>query len=129
MPGSSVCRALSIVDARPTSPTTVDVILNPPAGSGPVDSYQVTACPDNDGTCIRATCKTAECTVAGLTPGTSYTVTAVAILDGQPLPTSNTVAVSTPLPGAPALTSANDLSSTTAQATAEPPPGVTFTQV
>jgi hypothetical protein len=55
-------------------------------------------------------------------------VTADAIIDGKPVPTTNTAEFSTPPAGAPALTMADDTGPTTAQATAEPPAGVTFTQ-
>lgn len=117
------------MDARPTSPTTALVTLDVPAGSGPVDSYLVTACPKSGGSCITATCKTIKCTVPGLMPGTTYNVTADAIIDGQPVPTSNSAEVSTPPAGAPSLTGADDTSSTTARATARPPAGVTFIEV
>lgn len=124
-----MCSAPSIVEVVPTSPTTAKVTLGVPPGTGPVDSYKTTACPKNGGACITATCLTAECTVHGLVPGTTYVVTAVAIIDGKPVPTSNTAEVSTPPAGAPALISADDTSSTTAYAVAQPPQGVTFTQV
>lgn len=117
------------MDAVPTSPTTAEVQLNPPATGGPVDSYKVTLCPQPSGTCVTATCPTADCEVPGLTPGTTYDVTAEAIVGGKPVPVSNSAEVTTPVLGAPALTSAVDTSSTTGHATAEPPPGVTFTQV
>ena len=125
-----LCSAPSIVDANPTSPTSAEVTLNPPANAGPVDSYQVSMCPTTGGSCVTATCKTTVCEVAGLKPGTTYDVTADAIIAGKPVPTSNTAEVTTPPAGAPTLTSADDTSSTTAQATAEPPApaGVTFTQ-
>lgn len=117
------------MDARPTSPTTVLITLDVPAGSVPVDSYKVTACPKSGGACVPATCKTSVCAVPGLVPGTTYTVTADAIIDGQPVPTSNSAEVSTPSAGAPSLTKADDTSSTTAHATARPPASVTFTEV
>lgn len=123
------CSAPSIVAAVPTSPSAIEVTLNPPADSGPVDFYKVTACPVSSSECVTATCKTAQCVVPGLLPGTAYNITADAIVDDQPLPTSNSVQASTPPAGTPALISANDLSSTTAQAVADPPPGVSFTQV
>lgn len=122
------CSAPSIVDARPTGPTTALVFLDVPTGSGPVDSYQVTACPKSGGPCVTATCKTAQCTVPGLAPGTTYNVTAAAIINGQPVPATNTVEVSTPPAGAPVLARADDTSATSAQATAKPPPGAAFTQ-
>ena len=120
--------APSIVDATPTSPTSVEVTLNPPTNAGPVDSYEVKVCPTTGGDCVVTTCKTAVCTVPGLQPNTPYTVTADAIIDGQRVPTSNTAEVTTPQAGAPALTSVADTSITTAKATAEPPAGATFTQ-
>jgi hypothetical protein len=123
-----VCSAPSIVDANPSSPTSAEVTLNPPANAGPVDSYQVSLCPITGGDCITATCKTTVCEVPGLKPDTTYEVTADAIIAGKPVPTSNTVEVTMPPAGAPALTSADDTSSTTGYATAEPPAGLTFTQ-
>lgn len=123
------CSALSIVNAVPSSPTAIEVTLDPPANSGRVDYYKVTACPESSSECVTATCKSTQCMVPGLTPGTAYNITADAWVKGQPLPTSNSVEVSTPPAGAPALISADDLSSTTAQAVAEPASGVTYTQV
>ena len=123
-----MCSAPSIVVAAPTSPTAAEVTLNPPANSGPADSYQVSACPTAGGACITATCSSPECAITGLRPNTPYTVTADAIVGGRPVPTSNAVELTTPQAGAPALTSAGEASSTTALVIAKPPQGVTFTQ-
>ena len=115
------------MDANPTSPTSAEVALNPPANAGPVEYYNITLCPVGGGTCVNATCPTINCPVPGLAPETTYTVTANAIIAGQPVPASNTAEVTTPPTGAPTLTSADDTSSTTGYATATPPPGVNFT--
>lgn len=116
-----------VVDAVPTSPTSATVLLNPPAGStAPVDSYIVTLCPAGSTSgCVTQTCLSASCPVTGLVPGTSYDVTAVAVIGGQTTPVSNTAALAMPPAGAPALVSADDTSSTTASVTARPPPGTT----
>ena len=126
--GTHSSRAPSIVDAVPTSPTTATVTINPPTGGGAVDFYQVTACPTTGGSCVTATCDTVICTVPGLAPNTPYTVTANAIVDGKPVPTSNKVELTTPQAGAPALTTADDTSPTTASVVAEAPAGAIFTQ-
>ena len=117
------------MEAVPTSPTTGDVTLNPPPTGGPVDMYEVTLCPISGGPCMVETCPTIQCPVDGLTPNTPYQVTAVPIVDGVRLPQTNPVEMTTPPLGAPTLTSAQDTSPTTGTATADPPPGVTFTSV
>lgn len=120
-----------IAAADPQSPTTATVVLNPPATGGPVKEYEVTVCLVSDPTtCVTETCPTTNCPVDGLTPGETYTVTAVAVLpDGTRVPASNEVPLTMPQANAPTLTSAVDTSSTTGTATAAPPPGTTYDQV
>ena len=115
--------------ADPTGPTTANVVLNPPTTGGPVDSYILTLCPTTEGACITRTCPTSHCPVDGLQPGTSYDVTAVAIVGGVSTPPSNARKLSMPPTGAPALTTVEDTGPTTATATATPPPNTTYTSV
>ena len=125
------CRSPVIAAASPTSPRTADILLNPPATGGPVTSYEVKLCPNPPASaaCISATCPTVSCPVTGLTPGATYTVSAVALVGGTRVPASNTLQLAMPDANSPTLTSAVDVSSTTGAAIAAPPPSATYTQV
>ena len=106
------------------------MVLNPPANATrPVDAYIVTLCPTSGGACINATCPTSHCPVGGLQLGTTYDVTAVAIINGVPTPPSNSEEMTTPRSDAPALTGADDTGPTTATASATPPPNTAYTSV
>ena len=125
------CRSPIIADARPTSPTAADILLNPTTTGGPVSSYEVKLCPNAPATgpCATITCPTVECPVSRLIPGTDYTVSAVAVVGGNRVPASNTLQLAMPDSNTPTLTSVVDTSSTTGAATAAAPPGATYTQV
>ena len=87
-----------VVDVQATSPTSVDVNVSPaPGTSGP---YTITAVPVGGGTPITVTCPTADCSLTGLAPGTTYEVT-VAGKDGNGNPTAPSAVdtVTTPKPG------------------------------
>ena len=125
-----LCRSGPVIaDAHATSPTIASVTLNPPVGSGPVTSYTLTLCPAAKNSCVSAICPAIDCLVRGLTPSTKYTVTAVALVAGEPLPASNSATCTTPGPVAPALTQAQPLSSKTAQLAADPPAQTAYDSV
>ena len=87
-----------VVDVQATSPTSVDVNVSPaPGTSGP---YTITAVPVGGGTPITVTCPTADCSLTGLAPGTTYEV-AVTGTDGNGNPTAPSAVdtVITPKPG------------------------------
>ena len=131
MDACPACRAPVIVSAQPTSPTTAAILLNPPAAGGPVTSYEVKLCPSAPATgpCITKSCPTASCSVTGLTPGATYIVSAAAVVGGVRVPASNTLPLTMPAADRPTLISAVDTSATTANTTAAPPRGATYTQV
>jgi len=119
-----------IVSADPTSPTTADILLNPPAGVNPADveKYIVKLCLQPDGTpCITKECPGIDCPVDGLTPGADYEVSAVAVVNGTTVPASNQLPLEMPTANAITLIDAHDTGPTTGSATAQPPPGVTIT--
>ena len=83
-------------------------IVADPAGSTAVTTF----------TCTNAT----NCTLTGLSPATTYTITASATLaDGSTTPASAPATMATPALGAPTLLSAVATGPTTALATARPP--------
>lgn len=119
------------VDATPTSPTSATVAITPPpAADGPWPSYKVTACPVGGGACITTTCTTpASCPLTGLTPGTTYAVTAQGVRpDGTTSPPSDEDIITTPSSLGVKLTIAEATGATTGLATATPLPGDTFAQ-
>jgi len=112
-----------ITSATADSPTTAIVGIEPPT-SGPLPtSYTVTLTPVGGGSPITVTSPTPIADFSGLTPNTTYTVTAVATLPGgTTLPVEGTRTVSTPAgSGSPALNTATPTSPTTAAVTIEPP--------
>jgi hypothetical protein len=124
------CRSPVIAAADPTSPTTASVLLNPPTSGGPVTSYNVQLCPAaGNERCVTATCPKVNCPITGLTPGTIYHVSAVAVVGGKRVPASNTLMLTMPDANSPTLISAVDTSGYTGEAVAAPPPGAKFTQV
>ena len=74
-------------------------------------------------------CPTISCPITGLAPGTTYIVSAEAIVGGGRVPASNTLPLIMPDNNTPTLISATATGSTTGAATAAPPPSVTYTQV
>jgi len=119
------------VDATPLTPTTATVAITPPpAADGPWPSFKVTACPIGGGACITTSCTTpASCPLTGLTPDTTYAVTALGVRpDGSTSPPSNEDIITTPSSLGVRLTSAEPTGATTGLATATPLPGVTFPQ-
>lgn len=125
------CRSPVIASKEPTSPTTAAILLNPPASGGVVTSYEVKLCPSapSTGPCLTKSCPTASCSVTGLTPDTTYRVSAAAVVGGIRVPASNTLPLTMPAADSPTLTSAVDTSARTATTTAAAPPGATYTQV
>jgi hypothetical protein len=77
VPVTTPAAAQPIADPTPTSPTSVDVVITPPATGGPYPTYNVTLCPaSGTGACVKATCTDPTyCPVNGLQPGTTYTAT------------------------------------------------------
>ena len=112
-----------ITSATADSPTTAIVGIEPPT-SGPLPtSYILTLSPVGGGSPITVTSSTPIVEVAGLTPSTIYTVTAVATLPGgTTMPVEGTRMVSTPAgPRSPAFNTATPTSPTTAAVTIAPP--------
>jgi len=81
-----------------TGPTSISANVSP-SMSGGAGPYIVTATPIGGGTSLVVTCAVPyDCTLSGLTPGTTYDVTATATgSSGQPTPPSATQTVTTPL--------------------------------
>ena len=123
-------RSPIIASADPASPTTANVLLNPPTTGGPVSLYDVRLCPTaGGGRCVPATSPSINCPVPGLTPGATYRASALAVVDGKRVPASNMLLLTMPDANSPTLVSAVDTSGYTGQAVAQPPPGSNFTQV
>lgn len=112
----------------PTSPTTGRVELLPPPLARPFPRFILVLCPAFGGSnCLERNFTTTSCDLAGLTPDTTYSVTAVAVdASGVNTPPSSRTELAMPPPFAPALMVAMPWGPTTATATAVPPPGVTF---
>jgi hypothetical protein len=123
-------RSPVIAAANPTSPTTANILLNPPTTGGPVSLYDVRLCPlAGGGRCVSATSPTINCRATGLTSGATYRVSALAVVGGKRVPASNMLVLTMPDTNSPTLISAVDTSGYTGQAVAAPPPGTTFIQV
>ena len=101
---SNCCRAPAIngIDAQATGPTTAEATIYPSAGiTGP---YTLTAIPVGGGTPITVTCATADCTLTGLKPGTTYDIIGTGTSpSGAPTPASPPQTVTTPAAGSPAV--------------------------
>jgi len=107
-------------------------VLNPPANVKPqdVEKYIVKLCLEPTlSPCITKECPTITCPVEGLTPGATYEVSAVAVINGTTVPASNTLPLVMPAPGAVTLVDTYDTGSTTGFAVARPPPNETITKV
>ena len=50
------------------------IVIDPPAGSG-WQWFNLTLCPQPSGACVTEMCYSTDCTVSGLSPGTTYNVT------------------------------------------------------
>jgi hypothetical protein len=87
-----------VADVQATGTGSVGVQVSPAPGTG--GPYTVTAVPVGGGSPVTASCPTADCTVSGLAPDTTYAVT-VSGRDGNgnPTPPSAVDAVTTPKPG------------------------------
>ena len=99
-PGAS---APSLSTATPTGPTTGSVTIEPPVGGPIPTSYTVTLVPEGGGSPITASCSNPkDCPVTGLTPGTTYKVTAVGKLPGGgSVPATGVASITTPTDGSP----------------------------
>lgn len=86
----------AIIAATPTSPSSIGVTLTPVSGA---TSYMVTATPVNGGSPIKITCATPACTIPGLSPGTSYSIMAVATTPSGTSPSSQPETITTPPAG------------------------------
>lgn len=86
------------VSVVPTGATSLTATVTPSAGAtGP---YSLTATPVSGGAPLTVACPTTACTLTGLAPGTTYSVTATATDGaGGATPASAPVSVSTPPAG------------------------------
>ena len=111
--------------STPTNSTAGVVDITPPSTQLNCTAYIVQLC--NNGTCFNTTCPS-RCPVTGLSPGTTYTVSAVCVdaVYGE-VPASNTGTLTTP--PSLALTSASATSPTSGTATATPSANNPFTSV
>ena len=122
----------ALQSATDTSPTTADVTIQPPS-SGPLPTnYTVTLVPEGGGSPITVVCiNPNHCPITGLSPDTTYTVTAVGNLPGGgTTPASGTASITTPTdgtdgtPSSPKITSSEGTTPTTGVITiADPPTG------
>ena len=127
---SFFCSGGLLANLAATSPSTASLLLNPPAPGVSIGHYTVTACPISGGACITQTCQTINCAVTGLASGTTYSITSSAVTTGGvQLPASSPMQLTLPAAGAPALSAAQALSSTTAAIVVSPPKGSNYTSV
>ena len=119
----------ALTTATPTGPTTGSVTIEPPASGPQPTSYTVTLTPVGGGSPIVVTCANVDdCPVTGLTPDTTYTITAVGKLPGGgSTPASGTASIITPDDGSdsptasPTITHAQANSPTTGTVVIAPP--------
>jgi hypothetical protein len=119
----------ALTTATPTGPTTGSVTIEPPASGPQPTSYTVTVTPVGGGSPIVVTCVNPDdCPVTGLTPDTTYTVTAVGNLPGGgTTPASGTASITTPDDGSdsqtasPAITDSRATSPTAGTVVIAPP--------
>ncbi len=122
--------APTIAAANPTGPTTATVRLNSPAKSQAASLYMVAACLAQAPTaCARKNSTSLQFSLTGLTPAGKYLVTATALVGGKVVPASNSLPLTMPAQGSPALLTAVATSALTGAATAVAPSGTTFSQV
>ena len=110
---------------NPTNSTDGVVDITPPTSQLNCTAYIVQLC--SNGTCFNTTCPS-RCPVTGLSPGTTYNVSAVCVdtVYGE-VPASNTGTLTTP--PTLVLSSANATSPTSGTATATPSANNPFTSV
>ena len=121
--------APALTTATPTGPTTGAVTIDPPNTPVQPTSYTVTLVPVGGGTPITVTCANPnDCPVTGLTPDTTYAVTAVGNLPGGgTTPASGVASLTTPTsgangtPAAPTITDTNATSPFTGTVSIAPP--------
>lgn len=112
------------LDVAATSSTTLAATITPAPGvSGP---YTVVAVPVGGGKAIKATCRQAKCSLAGLTPGTAYSVTASGVdaATKKPSEASAPTVLSTPAKAEPPALEATSSGPTSLTATITPGQGV-----
>jgi len=128
---ASACSYPAISATHPLSDTSGSVDIKAPVSTN-CTSYQLKLCPTNaaPSACFNPSlCPDTTCVVIGLTPLTSYNVTAVCITaKGLRSKESNAMLLTT-LPPPPTLTTAQARGPFTGEATASPPSGVGFQQV
>ena len=114
-----------INSSRPINSTDGIVDITPPTTQVNCTAYIVQLC--SSGTCFNTTCPS-RCPVTGLSPGTTYNVSAVCVdaIYGE-VPASNTGTLTTP--PTLELSSANATTPTSGTATATPSPNNPFTSV
>ena len=115
--------APQIQSASADTPTTAIVAIEPPLNGSLPTSYTVTLTPAGGGTPITVVSPTPVVDFSGLTPNTTYTVTAVATMpDGSTKPVIGAPTVSTPASyNVPALTTTTATGPTTGAVTIDPP--------
>ena len=118
----------ALTTATPTGPTSGQVTIDPPNTPVQPTSYTVTLVPQGGGSPIKVTCANPDdCPVTGLTPDTTYTVTAVGNLPGGgTTPASGTASLTTPPTSGPAPIKITDTNATSPYAgtvTIAPPAG------
>jgi hypothetical protein len=93
----------ALTTASATGPTTGQVTLAPPSNGTQPASYTITLVPVGGGPAITVTCTNPlDCPIPGLTPDTSYTVTAVGNLPGGgTTPATGSATLTTPSDGSP----------------------------
>lgn len=119
----------AIDTAVATGPTSGQVTITPPSSGTLPANYTVTLTPVGGGSPVVVVCfNPAKCPVPGLTPDTTYAVTAVGTLPGGGTsPASGTASLTTPTngsngtPSSPIITSSNGTSPTTGLVTIQPP--------
>ena len=91
------------LDVAATNPTTVVATIYPSAGV--TGKYTLTATPAGGGSPVSVICPTPDCSLSGLAPGTTYTVTlsGTDATSGLPTPPAPSVTITTPAAGAPVL--------------------------
>jgi len=106
----------ALTTATPTGPTTGAVTIDPPNTPVQPTSYTVTLVPVGGGTPIKVTCANPiDCPVTGLTPDTTYAVTAVGNLPGGgTTPASGVASLTTPTGGANGTAAAPTITDTNA---------------
>ena len=106
----------ALTTATATGPTTAQVTIDPPNTPVQPTSYTVTVTPEGGGSPIKVTCANPDdCPVTGLTPDTTYTVTAVGNLPGGgTTPASGTASITTPDAGTDSPTASPTITDTRA---------------